>query len=392
MNIIGIMSGTSFDAIETAAANLRLVGDTLVLRTLGSRTFDFDPGIKADIAAVLPPNATTIEAVCKLDARLGEAFAGAASETARTLLEGRADLVVSHGQTVFHWVEGGRAKGTLQLGNAASISESTGSPVLSDLRSRDIAAGGHGAPLVSLFDALLLGDGDETRAALNLGGIANMTVVSPENPPFAFDSGPANALMDAAVSHITGGAASYDKDGHRAARGEVHDGTLRKLLDHPYFDLDPPKSTGKELFGLAYLMERTESGIGADDLVATATALTARTVADALARYGVGEVVASGGGTRNPTLIGMIRSEAPSVRLRKIDEWGIPSEAKEAYAFAVLGVFSAHGLPGAVPSCTGARRAAILGNFTPGDKPLALPAPVEKIPARLRIEGDVGHG
>lgn len=385
MNIIGIMSGTSFDAIETAAADLRLDGETLVLRPLGSRTFDHDPKIQAEIAAVLPPAATTVEAVCKLDARLGKAFAEAAYETDEAFCEGRADLVVSHGQTVFHWVEGGRAMGTLQLGDPACISERTGSPALSDLRSRDIAAGGHGAPLASLFDALLLAGGTSTRAALNLGGIANLTIVPPEDPPFAFDSGPANALIDAAVSHLTNGAEAYDKDGERATRGEVHKVSLRELLDHPYFDLDPPKSTGKELFNLSYLMERAESGIPDDDLVATATALTAKTVGDALIRYGVDEVVASGGGTSNPTLMDMLRREAPSIRLRNIEEWGIPSEAKEAYVFAVLGFLSAHGLPGALPSCTGARRATILGNFTPGRGPLSLPAPVERGPTSLRI-------
>ncbi len=382
------MSGTSFDAIESAAAELRLEDESLVMLPLGSRSFAYDPTLREAVAGALPPAAISAEAMCKLDTRLGQAFATAALETAQEFCGGRADLVVSHGQTVFHWVEGDRALGTLQLGQPAWIAERTGSPVVSDLRSRDVAAGGQGAPLVSLFDVLLLGGGSRTRAALNLGGIANLTIVPADDPPFAFDVGPANALIDAAVGHLTGGSQTYDEDGRRAARGTVREELLQVFLEDPYFDLEPPKSTGKERFNLSYLLERLGpgGGIGADDLVATVTALTARTVANALERYGVGEVVASGGGTSNPTLMGMLRDGAPTARLRTIAEWEIPSEAKEAYAFAALGFLSVHGVPGVVPSCTGADRATLLGSITPGLEPLALPAPAKSAPARLRVE------
>jgi anhydro-N-acetylmuramic acid kinase len=270
--------------------------------------------------------------------------------------------------------------GTLQLGRPAWIAERTGSPVVSDLRSRDVAAGGHGAPLVSLFDVLLLGRGPETRAALNLGGIANLTIVPAGGFPFAFDVGPANALIDAVIEHLAEGAETYDEDGRRAARGTVHEGLLRLLLDDPYFELEPPKSTGKERFNPSYILERLEflDQIGTDDLAATVTALTARTVANALNnRYDVGEVVISGGGTRNPTLMRMLQSDAPAVRLRKIEDWGIPSEAKEAYAFAVLGFLSVHGVAGIVPACTGAQRATVLGSITPGLE-------LSNFPSRLR--------
>ena len=387
MKVVGIMSGTSFDAIETAAAELSLEDEWLVLRPLGSRSFLYDAALRAEIAGALPPAVTGAEALCKLDTSLGQAFAEAAAETAEELCDARADLVVSHGQTVFHWVEGGRALGTLQLGQPAWIAERTGSPVVSDLRSRDVAAGGHGAPLVSLFDVLLLGQSPETRAALNLGGIANLTVMPATGSPFAFDVGPANALIDAAVGHLTGGSETYDEDGDRAARGTVHEGLLRALLDDPYFELEPPKSTGKERFNLSYLLERFKpfGRIGGDDLVATVTALTARTVVDALSRYGVKEVVASGGGTHNPTLMGMLESEAPA-RVRTIEDWGILSEAKEAYAFAVLGFLTMHSLTGTMPACTGAARAAVLGNITPGLEPLVLPAPAKSTPARLRVD------
>jgi anhydro-N-acetylmuramic acid kinase len=387
------MSGTSYDAIETATAELHLEDETLVLRPLGSHSVAYDAELRTAIAKTLPPAVTSAEAMCKLDTRLGQAFAAAAAQAAEEFCDGGADLVVSHGQTVFHWVEGGRAFGTLQLGQPAWIAERTGSPVVSDLRSRDVAAGGHGAPLVSLFDVLLLGRGPETRAALNLGGIANLTILPAGGSPFAFDVGPANALIDAAVEHLTGGQETYDEDGRRAARGTVHEGLLRVLLDDPYFDLDPPKSTGKEHFNLSYLLDLLEpfGEIEADDLVATVTALTARTVADALNRHGVGEVVASGGGTHNSSLMRLLRSDVPATRLRKIEAWGIPSEAKEAYAFAVLGFLSMHGVAGTVPTCTGAVRATVLGSITPGPEPLALPTPAKSSPTRLRVETVVGE-
>jgi anhydro-N-acetylmuramic acid kinase len=388
VKVIGIMSGTSFDAIETAAAELRLEEETLIMRPLGSRSAPYHVELRTEIDGVLPPATTSAGAVCRLDTHLGQAFAAAAAETAEDLCEGRADLIVSHGQTVFHWVEDGEALGTLQLGQPGWIAERTGSPVVSDLRSRDVAAGGHGAPLVSLFDVLLLSHGSLTRAALNLGGIANLTVVPAEGSPFAFDVGPANALIDAAVEHLTGGSESYDEDGWRAERGEVRDELLRLLLDNPYFELAPPKSTGKEHFNLSYLLEHLEhtSEIDGDDLVATVTALTARTVADSLNRYGVNEVVASGGGTRNPTLMGMLQRGVADVNLRTTEEWGIPSEAKEAYAFAVLGFLSIHGAAGTVPTCTGAERATVLGNITPGLEPLTLPSKMNSSPVRLRVE------
>ena len=391
MKVVGIISGTSFDAIETAAADLHLEDDVVVLRPLGSHGVPYDPGLRAAVAAALPPAATSAGEVCMLDTHLGRAFAEAAADAAQAFCGGQADLVVSHGQTIFHWVEGERALGTLQLGQPAWIAARTGSPMVSDLRSRDIAEGGHGAPLVSIFDILLLGSGERRRAALNLGGIANLTVVPGRDagdPAFAFDVGPANALLDAAVEYLTDGSETYDHDGRRAARGEVHDGLLRSLLAEPYYGLGPPKSTGKELFNLPYLLERLApfGDIEADNLIATITALTSRTVADALERYDVPEVVASGGGTSNPTLMGMLQEDAKDVRLRTIEDWGIPSGAKEAYAFALMGFLSVHGLPSNVPSCTGARSEVVLGNFTPGRSPLVLPDPAPRAPRYLRIE------
>ena len=388
MKIVGIISGTSYDAIETAAADLRLEGETVVLRPLGSRSYDYNAGLREDLIGVLPPAATSAEAIARLDTLLGQAFAEAAFGAADEFCGGEADLVVSHGQTVFHWVEGGRAFGTLQLGQPAWISARTGSPVVSDLRSRDIAAGGHGAPLVSLFDVLVLGEGPTTRAALNLGGIANMTVVSAGRPALAYDTGPANALIDAAIQHFSGGAKRFDRDGLRGGRGEVHERLLQRLLADPYYDAPPPKSTGKEHFHLPYLLDAlNEVGpLDEDDIIATLTTLSARTVAREFARWGVEEVVAAGGGTANPTLMGMLAEAAPGVALSTTEAWGIPPSSKEAYAFALMGFLTMHGLPANVPSCTGAGSPVVLGSITPGSSPLELPPPAARAPNRLRIK------
>jgi anhydro-N-acetylmuramic acid kinase len=386
MRVVGMISGTSFDAIELAAADIRARGDVLELAPRGSVGVEYEPELRAAIGAALPPAAVGAEALCRLDAELGRAFAAAARRAIDELCDGRADVVVSHGQTVFHWVQDGRARGTLQLGQPAWIAEATGLPVISDLRSRDIALGGQGAPLVSLFDVLLLGtDGAAVRAALNLGGIANLTVVAPGREPLAYDAGSANALIDAAVVHASGGAEAFDRDGRRAARGRVDAALLDALLSDPYYALPAPKSTGKEHFHLPYLLAYAGGNTAGDDLVATATALAAETVARECRAHGVEELIASGGGTRNPTLMGMLAERASGVRLTTSDALGIPAQAKEAYAFALLGWLTWHGLPGTLPSCTGAAAPAVLGSLTPGREPLVLPPRTPASFTRLRI-------
>ncbi|MFE9394274.1 anhydro-N-acetylmuramic acid kinase [Streptomyces flavidovirens] len=390
MRVIGLMSGTSHDAIDAAAADLTLDGDTLVLTPLGLISAGYDDGLRAALAEALPPAGTTLAAVCRLDTRIGQAFADAAVRADRELCGGRADLMASHGQTVYHWAEDGRVHGTLQIGEPAWIAEATGRAVVSGFRTRDVAAGGQGAPLVSLVDVMWLRGRPGVPVALNLGGIANITVADGgSGEPLAFDTGPANALIDAAVTESAGGGAAYsmDVDGALAARGRVHRPLLRRLLDEPYYAKPAPKTTGKELFHLPYLRAAL-AGFGplpTEDVVATLTRLTARTVADAVRPFGATEVIASGGGTRNPVLMALLREELGGVPLRTSDELGLPSAAKEAYAFAVLGWLTAHGLPGTVPSCTGARRPSVLGSVTPGGPGLRLPEPVATAPARLTV-------
>ncbi|QTE02940.1 anhydro-N-acetylmuramic acid kinase [Streptomyces cyanogenus] len=387
MQVIGLMSGTSYDAIEAAAADLALDDDTLLLRPLGHLSVPYADELRARVAACLPPAVTTTQAVCALDSGIGQAFAGVAARALRELCAGTADLVVSHGQTVHHWVEDGIVRGTLQLGQPAWIAEATGLPVVSDLRSRDVAAGGQGAPLVGMTDTLLLRGLPGTPAALNLGGIANVTVLAPGAEPLAFDTGPANALLDAAVHHFTDGRCAYDADGRRAAAGRVRPKLLRVLLDDPYYRRPAPKTTGKEHFHLPYLERALDAAPtpAPDDVLATLTRLTAVTVADACRAHGVTQLVASGGGTRNPVLMRLIAEELPGVPVRPSDDLGLPSDAKEALAFAVLGFLTVHGLPGTHPSATGASRATLLGSITPGLTPLRLPEPAARRPRRLRI-------
>jgi anhydro-N-acetylmuramic acid kinase len=367
------MSGTSHDAVDAAACELRLTGDTLALTPLGHLSVPYPPALLSELVAALPPARTTLETVCRLDTGIGQAFAEVAARSVAELCAGRADLVVSHGQTVFHWVpDGDGVLGTLQLGEAAWIAEATGLPVVSGLRTRDVAAGGQGAPLVGLFDALWLADRPGTAVALNLGGIANVTVLPPTPPPVepvethTFDTGPACALLDAATHHVTNGRLTFDVDGALAARGQVLPDLLARLLDEPYYARPAPKSTGKELFHLDYLLARLgPTPPTPEDLLATLVALTARTVADAV-RHTATEVVASGGGTRNPVLMAALRAELPGVTVRTSDELGVPSQAKEALAFAVLGWHTWYGLPGVLPGATGARRPSVLGSVTPG--------------------------
>ncbi|MFD9397985.1 anhydro-N-acetylmuramic acid kinase [Streptomyces sp. NPDC060011] len=384
MRIIGMMSGTSYDAIDAAAADLDLEGDALVLRPLGLVSEEYEPELRDLLTAALPPAPTGLADVCRLDTLIGRAFAATAVRADRELCDGRADTIASHGQTVYHWVEHGQVHGTLQLGQPAWIAEATGLPVVADFRPRDITAGGQGAPLVSLVDLLWLRGRPGTPVALNLGGIANLT--APDGT--AFDTGPACALLDAAARGLSGGRLDHDVDGALAARGTVHEPLLRRLLAEPYYALPAPKTTGKELFHFGYLRDAL-AGFGtltAEDVIATLTRLTAVSVADAVRSVGATEVIASGGGTRNPTLMTMLGDRLSGVAVRTSDELGLPSAAKEAYAFAVLGFLTLHGLAGTEPASTGARHPSVLGSLTPGRNGLRLPPPAERTPVRLVLK------
>ena len=390
MTVIGMISGTSYDAVDAGVADIWQEGDELVLRPRGLYSRDLPAELRADIAAALPPHPTTLAQVCRLDTAIGQLFGEVAAAADRQYAGGRADLVVSHGQTVYHWVEEGQALGTLQLGAAAWVAAASGVPVISDLRTRDITVGGHAAPLASTLDALLLLADGIPRGALNLGGIANITVRDGQDEVIAYDIGPASALMDSVTSDATGGAERMDTDGTRAARGVVDQELLQAFLAEPYYEQPAPKSTGKELFHADYVRD-VLSGHGdgvptTDDLLATLTELTAVLVARACTAHRVSELVVAGGGARNPTLMRRISALVAPASVTLIDDYGLPAQGKEAYLFAVLGYLTFHGLPGTVASATGARQPSILGSITPGRSPLVLPAPAAVPPRRMRIQ------
>ncbi|MFB7842861.1 anhydro-N-acetylmuramic acid kinase [Microbacterium sp. NPDC056052] len=396
MRVLGLQSGTSHDGIDAAVVEFRIDeqphgvaphsaaphGVALRGTVLHTAETPYAPELRARLVAALPPAATTLAEVCELDTLIGQAFAEAAAAAADAV--GGVDAVCSHGQTVFHWIEEGRARGTLQIGQPAWIAERTGAPVVSDMRIRDIAAGGQGAPLVSLLDDLLLRNAlseGGVAAALNLGGIANVTVVG-SGPVLGYDIGPANALIDAVIQDRGLDERGYDADGRIAAAGRVDEHLLAALLDDPYYALPAPKSTGKEHFHLAYVRDHVAAqgrGIADADLVRTLTELTVRTVARDIAARGVAFLAVSGGGAHNPVVMDGLRAALDGVEVVPADALGAPADAKEAILFALIGWCTLNGVPAVLPGATGASAPRILGTITPGSGPLRLPEPVAGI-------------
>ncbi|KRC31321.1 hypothetical protein ASE27_16380 [Oerskovia sp. Root918] len=412
MIVLGLSSGTSVDAIDAAAADFHLGPDgVLRMRPLGHTEYEWPAALRERILKALPPAPVDMGEVTQLDTLIGQEFGRAGRQAIDDVAGGDVDLVASHGQTLYHWVVGARAHGSLQLGNAAWIAERTRRPVISDFRVADIAAGGQGAPLVSVLDALWLGRDPQSpdgapaglSAALNIGGIANVTLVGEvEAPVTGWDTGPGNCLIDLTMRQLTG--EPYDRDGALGATGTVDQAALRALLDDPYFAAKAPKSTGRELFDATYVPRKLAAvrpDLTGADLVATLTELTAVTIAEGLlsvaqaaAGHGaprdpalgeadpqreVRRVVVSGGGAHNPTLLARLRAYLPEgCELLTADQLGMPIDAKEAYLFALLGFLSAHGVAGTAKGeqrrrSTGARRATVLGSLTP-PTPLIWPA------------------
>ncbi|WP_370614470.1 anhydro-N-acetylmuramic acid kinase [Mumia sp. Pv 4-285] len=395
MRVLGMISGTSHDGIDVAIVDFTEADGTLTARIELTDSVPYEAELRRRLIAALPPAPVGFDVVCELDTLLGQAFAGAAAgalEAHASAGDATVDAICSHGQTVFHWVEGGHALGTLQLGQPAWIAETTGLPVISDVRAADVAAGGHGAPLVPILDTRLLAPyvaKGLRAAALNLGGISNMTICDADKDPVAWDIGPANALIDAVVVDRTNGAETYDRDGALARSGSVVAPLLDAFLAEPYYALPAPKSTGKELFHLGYVQDalrRTGTAPSLEDLIATLVELTAVTVADAVRAADVSVLVASGGGVRNPVLMERLGALLPSVDVITTDDLGVPAGEKEAVAFALIGWATAHGLPGNVPSCTGASGPRVLGSVTPGRAGLSAEA-LEAWPEAVVFDG-----
>lgn len=348
MIAVGMMSGTSADGVSVAAIRLEKK-----LSLLAFRTFPYPRKLRE---RVLAAKSLQTPEVSELHDALGRFFGACAKAF---IGRGRADVIGSHGQTVWH--EPGRH--TLQLGEAAHIAEATGVTTVCDFRPADVAAGGQGAPLVPYFDRFVFGVRE--AATLNLGGIANVTVLAKQ--PIGFDTGPGNCLIDEAMRLAFG--RPFDRGGRVAASGTI-DRRLLARLDHPYFRKPPPKSTGRELFSREFLLERCGAALKRRpaDVVATLTYFTARTVADALARWvrtPLQEVIVSGGGLFNRTLLQQLEWTLWPAVPRPITVYGIHPMAKEPAAFALLAAETLRRRPGNLPSVTGARHAAILGKIVP---------------------------
>ncbi len=380
MRIVGLMSGTSADGIDAALCEITGAPPRLTARILHALTYPYPQGFQARILQAASADHSRVDALCQLNADLGEQFAAAvlAVIAGAGYSPGDVDLIGSHGQTVWHSVQNdGRVSATLQITEAAIIAERTGITTISSFRPRDVAAGGQGAPLTSYADWLLLRHPTHWRAVQNIGGIGNVTFLPPlsdsSSAPLAFDTGPGNALIDSAVTLLSEGAQSYDRDGQRAAQGVVDEGWLQALLTLPYYARRPPKTTGRELFSAQMAGELIAEGRGRglddDSIVATLTALTAASIADAYRRFApapIAEVILGGGGVRNPTLVRMLRRDlAPSLVLSHEDV-GMDSDNKEALVFALLAHETWHARPGNHPALTGANRAVVLGQITPG--------------------------
>jgi len=373
---VGLMSGTSLDGVSTAL--VRLSDDPLAAQLVAFRQ---EPYTAAERGAIIDVIARgRAQDLSMLHVALGERFAGAALQLLAGARVAPRDVafIASHGQTIWH--EPGRA--TLQLGDPAVIAERVGVRVVSDFRSRDVAAGGQGAPLVPLADVMLFGHPERGRLLLNLGGMANITWVPRRgviDGAVAFDTGPGVAVIDAVTRRVDSDAA-YDQDGERARRGHPDLKALHQLLGDPFFDQPPPKSTGRERFGIEFADRLIAlvrgAGGSANDAVATATALTAETVARGIERWtpppppspppsAAHELVISGGGARNPALVELLAARVRPRPVVPFDQLFFDGEAKEALAFAFLGFLTLAGKPSNLPAATGARGPRVLGSVTP---------------------------
>lgn len=376
MRVLGMMSGTSIDGIDLAVASFHHNQTQLEMRLEWHGEFFWPTALRNRLLEAVSQTPVTVAQWCRLDTETGQVFGEAAAWAIESA--GPVDLIACHGQTLFHWVEDAKAQGTLQIGNPAWIQGRTNTPVIHNFRAADIVAGGQGAPLVSTLDAMWLQGC--ASAALNIGGIANATFVL-DNQVVAGDIGPGNCLLDSAAQHEVG--KFSDVDGRLAAQGRIHEEVLEALLSDPYFLIPLPKSTGREYFHSNYVRDRSGSdGLHGPDLFATLTEFTARTIANAIKGHDVQRVIASGGGLKNPTLMDRIKGHL-DIPVYSADELGLPSEAKEAYAFALLGFLAHAGYPGVWQNSdgqclTGAATPRVLGSSTPPTS-LARPASLPKL-------------
>ena len=383
MAVAGVMSGTSADGIDVALVKMQPGRGALRLKLIGHSAFPFSPALRKAVLAAMDAKSIATAELARLNWLLGMAYAEAVQETVKQH-GAKIQLIGCHGQTIYHQAipkmyAGREIACTWQIGEPALLAASLGVPVVSNFRTADMVAGGQGAPLVPLLDYVQFAHAKRARVLQNIGGIGNLTLVPPAagmDQLLAFDTGPGNMVIDACMQRLFDN--RYDRGGKIAARGRVLEEALIAALQHPYFRMAPPKSAGREEFGAAFVedflrMCRKAKG-SPEDTIATATALTAESICRSFAQFvqpklrrgAAVDYIVSGGGAKNATLMKMLRErlEPLGCRLMETADAGIPVDAKEAVAFALLAYYTWHGRPANVPSATGAKRSAILGQIS----------------------------
>ena len=376
--IVGLISGTSADGVTAVVAEIRSCSVDIKVDMIKHKTYEYPPELREEVFKLFRSETANVEHICKMNFALGEFFAEAANriidETSFTADE--IDLIGSHGQTVWHNplqgnIAGYSTSSTLQVGEPAVIAGKTGIPVIADFRKADMVVGGEGAPLTPYLDYVLHRDQEKNIILQNIGGIANLTYLPKDceiSEVIAFDTGPGNMMIDAAVKHFSGGAKSYDCDGFHAFKGKVNTRLLDELLTHHYYSRSPPKTTGREEFGedFTWRVIRNNSEIGRDDMIASLSALTVETIARSYEDFlpePVDEVYVSGGGSYNPYLMKRLEERLDPIPVKAYDELEFSSEAKEALLFAVLANEHIMEAPSNIPSATGAKQSVILGTL-----------------------------
>jgi anhydro-N-acetylmuramic acid kinase len=378
MLAIGLMSGTSLDGIDAAIVDIKGMDESTEVKLLHFGTFPFTDAQVNRIKSILPPNQGSTAEICSLNFELGELFAYACIKICKSFKVdiSKIDFIASHGLTAYHIPEltderKGVFHSTLQIGEPAVIAELTECKVVSNLRSRDMAAGGQGAPIVPYSEFIMYKSSEKLRLLLNIGGIANVTVL-PKNADFdkivAFDTGPGNMIINAIANRFFG--KEYDKGGAFASSGSVNEKLLSELMSHPYIKASFPKTTGREMFGEDFiepLIEKYKSQISHEDFIASVTAFTAKSIAENLEPFveeGVTELIVGGGGSYNSRLLQYLKEYIEGAEVLTQEDLGFSSEAKEAIAMAVIGNQTLHNSPSNVPSATGAKKAVKLGSIT----------------------------
>jgi len=375
--VVGLMSGTSVDGIDAALVEIAGHGDAAQVRLIAFDSYPFPPELRARVFRLFNPREARVDAICQLDFLLGEVFAAAVDRLLQDakIAHDDVDLVASAGQTIWHdpepvvedahvdWIDHPIVtRSTFAIGQSAVIAERTGITTVGDLRVRDVAAGGQGAPLIAYADWVLLRDAARGRAVQNIGGIGNVTYLPPGARPdgvVAFDTGPGNMVIDALTEVATEGKLKFDRGGELAASGRVDDALLAAWMDDPYFARKPPKTTGREHFGVQFARRilKESQGVPIEDLIATATALTAESIARAYRDFlgPIDDVIVGGGGAMNATLMAMLAARLPEHRLMSHEDLGIDSKAKEAIALAIIANDAVAGLNTNIPGATGGR-------------------------------------